>query len=145
VKAVLQRVAHASVTVDGRVTGRSGPGLLVLLGVGHDDDDDTARKLAEKTARLRIFGDEHGKMNTSVRDIGGTVLSVSQFTLYGDTRKGNRPSFVRAAPPDRAQALYHTYNAALRDLGVTVEEGVFGAHMRVELVNDGPVTIILEL
>lgn len=144
-RAVVQRVARASCTVDGQITGQTGPGLLILLGVAPDDIPDTARKLAAKTAKLRIFNDEQGKMNRSVQDIGGGVLSISQFTLYADTRAGNRPSFIGAAPPEQARALYGEFNAALRDLGLTVGEGVFGAHMSIDLVNDGPVTIILDL
>ena len=144
-RAVVQRVVRASCTVDGQITGQTGPGLLILLGVAPDDIPDTARKLAAKTAKLRIFNDEQGKMNRSVQDIGGGVLSISQFTLYADTRAGNRPSFIGAAPPEQARALYGEFNAALRDLGLTVGEGVFGAHMSIDLVNDGPVTIILDL
>ncbi|MFD2608978.1 D-aminoacyl-tRNA deacylase [Deinococcus taklimakanensis] len=143
-RAVLQRVTRASCSVEGRVTGETGPGLLVLLGVGPQDTPATARALAEKIVKLRIFGDESGKMNRSVRDIGGGVLSISQFTLYADTRSGNRPSFTGAAAPDHAHALYADFNAALRDLGLPVGEGVFGAHMVIDLTNDGPVTLTLD-
>lgn len=144
-RALVQRVTRASVTVADEVVGRVDAGLLVLLGVGHGDDVDTARRLAAKLARLRVFSDEAGKMNRSVLDVGGAVLSVSQFTLYGDARGGNRPSFTASAPPELGRDLYEVFNAALRDLGLTVEAGVFGAHMKVELVNDGPVTLMLEL
>jgi D-tyrosyl-tRNA(Tyr) deacylase len=140
VRALIQRVARASVTVDGRVTGEIGPGLLVFLGVTHGDGEAEARRLAEKTAALRCFEDDAGAMNRSVIDRGGAVLVVSQFTLYGDTKKGNRPSFVEAARPEQAEALYRTYLAALRAEGLEVQEGVFRAHMDVALVNDGPVT-----
>lgn len=144
-RALVQRVSRALVRVDGAVVGEIGPGLLVLLGVGHADTAGTARTLAEKIAKLRVFADEAGKMNLDVRDAEASILSVSQFTLYGDTRKGNRPSFVAAAPPAQGEALYEAFNAALRDLGLSVACGVFGAHMEVELVNDGPVTLLLEL
>lgn len=144
-RAVIQRVARASCTVDGQITGETGPGLLVLLGVAPEDSGDTARKLAAKIAKLRIFNDELGKMNRSVQDIGGGILSISQFTLYADTRAGNRPSFIGAAPPAQASALYEEFNAALRELGLAVGEGIFGAHMVIDLTNDGPVTITLEM
>lgn len=144
-RATLQRVTRATCTVGGEVTGQTGPGLLVLLGVAPGDTADTARALATKIAKLRIFNDENGKMNRSVLDIGGGVLSVSQFTLYADTRSGNRPSFTGAAPPEQARALYGTFNAALRGLGLPVGEGVFGAHMVLDLTNDGPVTLTLDL
>lgn len=143
-RAVLQRVTQASCTVGGQVTGRTGPGLLVLLAVAPDDTAATARTLAAKTARLRIFNDEAGKMNLSVQDTGGGVLSISQFTLYADTRRGNRPSFTGAAAPDHARALYQVFNEALRGAGLSVGEGVFGAHMVLDLTNDGPVTITLD-
>ncbi|MVN87262.1 D-tyrosyl-tRNA(Tyr) deacylase [Deinococcus sp. HMF7620] len=144
-RAALQRVTHADCTVDGEVTGRTGPGLLVLLGVTHTDTESTARALAAKVAKLRIFGDDSGRMNRSVQDVCGGILSISQFTLYAETRGGNRPSFTAAAPPEQARALYGVFNAALRDLGLPVEEGVFGAHMVISLTNDGPVTLTLEL
>jgi len=144
-RAVVQRVSRASVTVEGEVTGAIERGLLVLLGVGHDDTDERARALAAKIARLRIFGDEAGKMNLSVEDTGGGVLAVSQFTLLADTRKGNRPSFVGAAPPQEANRLYEVFCDALAALGLPVAKGVFGAHMDVDLTNDGPVTIVLEM
>jgi D-tyrosyl-tRNA(Tyr) deacylase len=143
-RAVLQRVSEASVEVEGRVVGSTGPGLLVLLGAGHGDGAAEAVALAEKTARLRIFADEAGKFNRSLLDCGGGALVVSQFTLYADTRKGRRPSFVDAAPPELAAPLVEAYCEALRALGVHVETGVFGASMRVALINEGPVTIILD-
>ncbi|CAM3815783.1 D-aminoacyl-tRNA deacylase [Deinococcus saxicola] len=144
-RAVIQRVNHATCTVAGKVTGQTGPGLMVLLGVAPGDSAQTAKALAGKIAKLRIFGDDAGKMNRSVVDTGGGVLSISQFTLYADTRAGNRPSFIGAAPPDQARELYGTFNAALRDLGLTVGEGRFGEHMVINLSNDGPVTITLEM
>lgn len=143
-RAVVQRVRSARVEVDGEVTGAIGRGLLVLLGVGQGDTDKQAAWLAEKIAGLRIFEDADGKMNLSVQDIGGSVLVVSQFTLYGDCRKGRRPSFTEAAPPDVADRLYQVFVSHLRALGVPVETGVFQAHMDVHLVNEGPVTIIVE-
>ena len=143
-RAVVQRVSEASVTVEGRVAGAIGRGFLVLLGVGHGDTDETARALAAKIAKLRIFEDAAGKMNLALGDVGGAVLAVSQFTLLADTRKGNRPSFTAAAPPDDANRLYEVFCGALAAEGVPFEKGVFGAHMAVRLLNDGPVTIILE-
>ena len=141
----MQRVAHARVRVDGRVVGKIGPGLCCLVGVTHDDDDDTALKLAGKLWHLRIFADENGHMNRSVADTSGEVLVVSQFTLYGDTRKGRRPSFVAAAAPDHAARLIDELVAELGRLGATVATGSFGANMAVELTNDGPVTLMLEV
>ena len=143
-RAVIQRVTRASVTVDGRVAGEIGAGLLVLLGVSRTDNSESAAYLAEKIANLRIFSDEAGKMNLSVLDAGGSALVVSQFTLYGDTRGGRRPSFIQAAQPVEANLLYQEFVRLMRSLGVTVETGVFQAHMQVELVNDGPVTILLD-
>ncbi|WP_034383224.1 D-aminoacyl-tRNA deacylase [Deinococcus sp. YIM 77859] len=143
-RALLQRVTRATCTVEGRVTGETGPGLLVLLGVAPEDTPATAQALAAKIAKLRVFGDEAGKMNRSVLDIGGGILSVSQFTLYADTRRGNRPGFSGAAAPDHARALYAEFNAALRACGLSVGEGVFGAHMVLDLTNDGPVTLLLD-
>jgi D-tyrosyl-tRNA(Tyr) deacylase len=139
VRALVQRVSRASVTVDGDVVGAIGPGLLVLLGITHDDDEAIGDRLADKVASLRIFEDADGKMNESLGDDRG-VLVVSQFTLYGDARKGNRPSFVTAARPEQAEPLYERFKARLN-----AEGGTFGAHMEVELVNDGPVTLWLEL
>jgi D-aminoacyl-tRNA deacylase len=139
VRALVQRVSQASVTVEGDEVARIGPGLLVLLGVRSGDGPDQADRLASKLLALRVFEDEAGKMNLSVRDVGGEVLCVSQFTLYGDARKGNRPSFIDAAPPEEAEPLYERVREALGAQG-----GVFGARMAVSLVNDGPVTLLLE-
>src|SRR5712691_6977992 len=138
-RVVVQRVRRASVTIDGEVVGAIGPGLLVLLGVTHGDTIDDARWLAEKTVGLRIFADDEGKMNRGVADVGGGVLVVSQFTLYGDCSKGKRPSFITAAPPEVAIPLYEGFVDAIRALGVPVATGRFGAMMDVELINDGPV------
>ena len=144
-RAVIQRVGRASVTSGGKVLGSIGPGLLVLVGVTRSDGAETARWLAEKILRLRIFEDEAGKMNRSVEDVGGGILVVSQFTLYGDAARGNRPSFTAAAPPEVAEPLYETFVAALRSMTpLPVATGSFGATMEVTLVNDGPVTILLE-
>lgn len=143
-RAIVQRVSSASVTIDGRTVGAIGPGLLVLLGAGEGDTKKEALWLAHKTANLRIFSDDEGKMNLSVKAIEGSVLVVSQFTLYANTRKGFRPSFVKAAPPEIAEPLVEVFIDALKAEGVPVETGVFRTHMMVELVNDGPVTIILE-
>ena len=143
-RAVVQRVTRASVTVDGRVTGAIERGLLVLVGVTASDGPADAARLAEKVVRLRCFPDEQGAMNLALGDIGGAVLAVSQFTLYGDTAKGHRPSFVTAAPPAQAERLYRAFVDAVAALGVPVAEGVFRAHMQVALVNDGPVTLLLE-
>ncbi len=143
-RAVVQRVSRARVTVDSRVTGEIGTGLMVLLGVGREDTTPVAASMAEKVANLRIFEDEQGKMNRSLLDVHGNALVVSQFTLYGDARGQRRPSFISAAPPEKAVALYEEFNSALRNLGVTVATGVFQAMMSVELVNEGPVTILLD-
>jgi D-tyrosyl-tRNA(Tyr) deacylase len=142
-RAVIQRVSRAAVRVDGAVVGEIGVGLLVLLGVADGDGQAEAERLAAKVARLRIFADDLGRFDRSVLDVGRAVLVVSQFTLLADTAKGNRPSFTAAAPPAEAERLYERFSAALRELGLTVEQGVFGATMEVELVNDGPVTIVL--
>ena len=139
-KAVVQRVARASSTPGGSI----GPGMLILLGVAEGDDEPGIVRLAEKVARLRIFENDEGKVDRSLLDTGGAALVVSQFTLIADTAKGNRPSFSHAARPDAAEPLYERFCEALRTLGVTVEAGVFGARMAVELVNDGPVTIVLD-
>src|SRR5690606_29567072 len=144
-KACIQRVSEARVVVEGQTVGEIGAGLVVLLGVARDDTPREAEWLAEKTVELRIFEDEAGKMNRSLRDIGGSVLAISQFTLLGDTRKGRRPSFVQAAPPELAEPLYEAYIAAVRARGVTVATGIFRAHMAVTLTNDGPVTLLLEV
>ncbi len=144
-RVVLQRVRFGAVRVDGETVGQIDQGLVALVGVTHGDTPAEAEKLARKTANLRIFEDAEGKMNRSVLDVGGGVLVVSQFTLYADCRRGRRPSFVRAAPPDVAAPLVERYAAALREAGVArVEQGVFGAHMEVEIHNDGPVTILLD-
>lgn len=143
-RAVIQRVTRASVTVDGRIAGKIGAGFLVLLGVSRTDHPESAAYLAGKIANLRIFSDEMGKMNLSLLDIGGSALVVSQFTLYGDTRGGRRPSYIEAAPPEDAGRLYEEFVRSMREAGVAVETGVFQAHMQVELVNDGPVTILLD-
>jgi D-tyrosyl-tRNA(Tyr) deacylase len=144
VRAVLQRVSRAKVTVESRVTGEIGAGLMILLGVGREDTSAVAVTLAEKSANLRIFEDERGKMNRSLLDVKGSALVVSQFTLYGDARGQRRPSFITAAPPDLAKALYEEFCETLRKLGVAVATGIFQAMMSVELVNEGPVTILLD-
>ena len=144
-RAVIQRVSRATVTVEGEVTGAIDHGLLVLLGVGHDDTEENERALAAKIAKLRIFGDEAGKMNLSVQETGGGVLAVSQLTLLADTRRGNRPSFTGAAPPEQANRLYEVFCETLSALGLPVAKGIFGAHMDVDLTNDGPVTIVMEM
>jgi D-tyrosyl-tRNA(Tyr) deacylase len=143
-RALIQRVTEARVEVDGAVTGKIGAGLLVLLGVAKPDTTADADFLAEKVVNLRIFHDDEGKMNRSLIDTGGALLVVSQFTLYGDCRKGRRPSFDAAAPAEQARALYEYFVDAARRKGVTVETGVFQAHMAVSLVNDGPVTLMIE-
>jgi D-aminoacyl-tRNA deacylase len=143
-RAVVQRVRSARVTVEGAVVGEIGKGLLVLLGITHGDSSEQASWLAEKVVGLRIFEDDAGKMNHSLDEVGGAMLIVSQFTLYGDCRKGRRPSFVEAAPPEVAVPLYEGFIRAVQALGVTVGTGRFGAMMQVELVNDGPVTLIVD-
>jgi D-tyrosyl-tRNA(Tyr) deacylase len=141
---LLQRVTRAKVSVSGDVVGEIGPGLLILVGVGHDDSPDTARTMASKAVDLRIFRDDEGKTNRSLIDVGGSVLAISQFTLFADTRKGRRPSFLDAAAPDQGNALYETFCAAVEERGIKVAKGIFGAEMEVELVNDGPMTIWLD-
>ncbi len=143
-RAVVQRVSRAQVQVEGAVTGEVGTGLMVLVGVGVDDVERDAEIMAEKIANLRIFQDDEGLMNRSVRDINGGVLLISQFTLHGDSRKGRRPSFITAAREDAAKPLYERVGALLERSGLPVGYGIFGAHMEVELVNDGPVTILLD-
>lgn len=143
-KVLLQRVAHAQVSVEGGLKGKIDRGLLLFVGVGPEDTEKEALMLADKCGNLRIFSDDEGKMNLSLVDVGGAALVVSQFTLYGDCSKGRRPSFVGAAGPDKANELYLKFANNLRDLGVSVETGEFGAHMEVELLNDGPVTLMLE-
>lgn len=141
---VVQRSKGAKVTVDGEITGQITKGFVLLVGVTHEDKEEDAAYLADKIANLRIFEDHDGKMNHSLLDVGGEILSVSQFTLYGDCRKGRRPNFMEAARPEQAVVLYEAFNQMLRDKGITVETGVFGAMMDVELINDGPVTLIVE-
>lgn len=141
---VVQRVSRAEVRIDGNVTGRVDRGLLVLLGLARNDTLRALQQAAEKTANLRIFNDEHARMNRSVLDAGGAVLLVSQFTLAGDVRKGRRPSFEQAMPPEQAAPMVQQFARYLADFGLKVEQGVFGADMDVELVNDGPVTIVLD-
>jgi D-tyrosyl-tRNA(Tyr) deacylase len=143
-RALVQRVSEAAVEVDGAITGAISGGLLILLGAANGDDEATARRMAEKVVGLRIFSDEQGRFNLSLQDIGGEALVVSQFTLLADTRKGKRPSFLLAAPPEQAAALVDTFAGHLEASGIPVAHGVFGAHMRVSLVNDGPVTIMLD-
>jgi D-aminoacyl-tRNA deacylase len=143
-RAVVQRVSRAKVTVEGRISGEIAAGLMILLGVGREDSATVAASLAEKVANLRIFEDEQGKMNRSLLDVKGAALVVSQFTLYGDARGQRRPSFISAAPPEQATARYEEFNTALRVLGVSVATGIFQATMSVELVNEGPVTILLD-
>lgn len=143
-RACLQRVSQASVTVDGQVIGQIGKGLVVLVGVAHDDTLEDAQELAQKIVGLRVFEDGAGKMNLSLADVGGELLAVSQFTLLGDCRKGRRPSFVAAAPPELAERLYESFIAAVRALGVVVATGRFRSMMQVSLTNDGPVTLLLD-
>jgi D-tyrosyl-tRNA(Tyr) deacylase len=143
-RVVVQRVTRASVTIRGQVVGKIGAGLLILAAFTEGDGDAAIEWMADKLANLRIFADADGKMNRSLLEAGGAALVVSQFTLYGDARKGRRPSFVDAAPPEIAEPLYQRLAAALRERGVPVETGVFGAMMAVELVNDGPVTLVIE-
>ncbi len=143
-KIVIQRVSEASVTIDGSVQGKIGKGFLLLVGITDADGEQTVRKMADKLSKLRIFEDEQGKMNLSLTQVGGEILSVSQFTLLADCRKGNRPSFTGAGSPEHAEKLYLYLNEYLRSLGFTVEEGIFGAEMKVRLLNDGPVTILLD-
>lgn len=141
---VIQRVANAKVDVEGKTIGKIGEGFLVLLGVGPNDNEENADFLIKKLLNLRIFKDEQDKMNLSIKDIGGELLIVSQFTLYADCKKGNRPSFANAAPPDKANELYEYFVREAKKEGINVQTGSFGAHMEVSLLNDGPVTILLE-
>jgi len=143
-RAVVQRVSQASVTVKGQNVGQIGPGILVLLGVGQEDGSEDATYMAKKVVHLRIFADEQGKMNRSLVDVGGDLLAVSQFTLWGDCRKGRRPSFVAAAEPGRAEQLFEAFIEHAKSLGVTVATGRFQEMMEVSLVNDGPVTLLLD-
>lgn len=143
-RAVLQRVSRASVTADGVVTGAIGPGFLVFLGVSDEDSEAAAERMADKICKLRIFADEHGKTNLSLADVGGELLVVSQFTLYADCHKGNRPSFIRAGSPEAAERLYEYFSDCCRNYVTHVAQGSFGADMKVELLNDGPFTLVLE-
>ncbi|MEI4261832.1 D-aminoacyl-tRNA deacylase [Roseovarius sp. D0-M9] len=144
-RALIQRVTQASVEVDGALVGQTGPGLMILICAMEGDEDAKARQMAAKIAKLRIFQDDAGKMNLSLRDTGGSALVVSQFTLAADTRSGNRPGFSTAAPPGEGERLYHLFTEALRNEGIACETGRFGASMQVALVNDGPVTIWLDV
>lgn len=143
-RAILQRVSKGSVSVDGKLVADIGLGYVVLLGVGHDDTQEKARELAEKTVYLRVFGDDEGKMNRSLLDVGGEMIVVSQFTLHADTSRGRRPSFINAAKPELAEPLVDYFIEQVRGFGVKVQSGIFGAHMVVDIRNDGPVTITLE-
>ena len=143
-RVVIQRVKEARVTVDKKVVGQIQHGFVLLVGFAHDDTEDDVEYAAQKIPNLRVFEDDEGKMNLSLFDVGGEILSVSQFTLYGDMRKGRRPNFMAAAKPEQANRLYEYFNQLLRDQGLIVETGMFGAMMEVELVNDGPVTLIFD-
>ena len=143
-KTVIQRVTRASVTIDGQIHGAIEKGFMILVGICDEDTEETVEKMASKIAKLRVFEDAAGKMNLALGDIGGKILSISQFTLYADCRKGNRPSFSGAGAPAYAEKMYLYFNACLRKEGLTVEEGIFGADMKVELLNDGPVTVCLD-
>lgn len=143
-KLVIQRVKYASCKVEDNITGKIAKGYLVLVGLGLDDNKDIVLKMAHKLVKLRIFEDEEGKMNKSIEDVGGDILSISQFTLYADSSKGNRPSFNLAMPFEESKELYLYFNDCLKGLGMKVETGIFGADMKIELLNDGPVTIILD-
>lgn len=143
-RVVVQRCKDAKVTVNGEVTGEISYGFVLLVGVTHDDTEEDVKYLVEKVAHLRIFEDEEGKMNRSLLDVGGGILSISQFTLYGDCRKGRRPNFMEAAKPEQAERLYHAFNASLKEKGIQVETGVFGAMMNVSFTNEGPVTLIID-
>lgn len=142
---IIQRCSRAEVRIDGEIVGQIGTGFLLLVGITHGDTKQEAEYLAKKVANMRIFNDAEGKMNLSLGEVGGAILSISQFTLYGNAHKGNRPSFIKAAPPEVAEPLYAYFNTLLRELyGLTVETGRFGADMKVDFVNDGPVTILLD-
>ena len=143
-RALVQRVSHASVTIDGRIHGQIGQGFLVLLGITDGDTVDDAVYLADKTVKMRVFTDENDKMNRSILDAGGEILAVSQFTLHGDVRHGRRPSFIRAARPELAVPMYDAYCQGLRDAGIHVETGIFQTDMKVSLINDGPVTLLID-
>ena len=141
---VIQRVSEASVSIDGKVIGKISKGLFVLVGVGKEDNEKKAEELAEKLSKLRVMADENGKMNLSVNDVGAKILAVSQFTLYGNTKKGNRPSFVNAAEPEKAEKIYNHFIEKLKEKGIEVETGSFGDYMTIDTKLDGPVTIIME-
>ncbi|MCI8540301.1 MAG: D-tyrosyl-tRNA(Tyr) deacylase [Erysipelotrichaceae bacterium] len=143
-RVLLQRVSHAQVSIEGSVCGQIAQGFLALVGITHTDDLTIVAKMARKTAELRVFEDENGKMNRSLMDVQGSILSISQFTLYADCKRGRRPGFEHAAKPELAKPLYEAFNNALKDLGIPVETGQFGADMQVSLLNDGPVTILLD-
>ncbi len=143
-KVVVQRVSEASVTIDGEVHGKINQGYLLLVGIQDSDSEEVVRKMADKIYRMRIFVDENDKMNLSLSQVGGEILSISQFTLYADCKKGNRPSFSLAGKPEHAKKMYLYFNEYMRSLGVKVDEGIFGADMKVRLLNDGPVTILLD-
>lgn len=143
-RAVVQRVSEASVVIDGEIKGAVGQGFMILLGIHEEDTLSDVEYLVGKIAKLRVFEDDQGKMNRSIEAISGSILSISQFTLYGETKKGNRPSFIKAARPETAIPLYEAFNQGLREQNIAVETGEFGADMKVSLVNDGPVTIILD-
>lgn len=143
-KVVVQRSKEASVTVNGQVTGQISLGFVVLVGITHEDTVEDVQYIADKVANLRVFEDEEGKMNHSLLDVRGEILSVSQFTLYGDCRKGRRPNFMKAAKPDQAEVLYELFNTVLKDKGIKVETGIFAAMMEVKLTNDGPVTLVID-
>jgi D-tyrosyl-tRNA(Tyr) deacylase len=143
-KVVVQRSKQAKVTVEGKITGEIESGFVLLVGITHEDTIEDIHFVAEKVVHLRVFEDDDGKMNLSLLDVGGSILSISQFTLYGDCRKGRRPNFMQAAKPEQAGVLYEQFNDSLREKGIKVETGVFGAMMEVQLINDGPVTLIIE-
>ncbi|MCH4021097.1 MAG: D-aminoacyl-tRNA deacylase [Erysipelotrichaceae bacterium] len=143
-RTVIQRVSEASVTIDGSVHGAIGRGYMILVGIADSDDEAVINKMADKIARLRIFEDENGKMNLNLEQVSGAILSISQFTLYADCHKGNRPSFSKAGRPDHAKKMYLYFNDVMRRYGFDVQEGIFGADMKVRLLNDGPVTIVLD-
>lgn len=143
-RVVLQRVSHAEVKVNNRITGKIQQGFLILVGITHDDNEEIVKKIAGKCIDLRVFEDENGKMNKGLKEIDGKILSISQFTLYADCRKGRRPGFSDAAKPEQANPLYEYFNECIRSQGIEVETGIFGADMKVHLLNDGPVTIILD-
>lgn len=143
-RVLIQRVTHASVAVDGNIVGKIDQGLLVLVGITHSDTVAVVEKTAKKTAELRVFEDDGGKMNLGLQDIHGAILSISQFTLYANCRRGRRPGFEKAAEPKQAEELYDYFNEQLKQYGISVEAGIFGADMKVELCNDGPVTILLD-